>query len=78
MFQLLDRPGGAVSTAMLSRVLVPNDFGLVTVALFVIAVIELAAATGYEMALIRLGEPRRGRFSLATSTSPGALLPGRA
>ncbi|MDP2005224.1 MAG: lipopolysaccharide biosynthesis protein [Rubrivivax sp.] len=65
LFRLLDRSVGLISTAVLARLLVPNDFGLVAMAMSVIAVIELATAFSFEVALIQMPKPRREHFDTA-------------
>jgi O-antigen/teichoic acid export membrane protein len=58
-FRLIDRSLGIISTAILARLLLPADFGLVAMAMSVIALIELATAFGFEVALIQKAEPDR-------------------
>lgn len=65
LFRLLDRSVGLISTAVLARLLVPNDFGLVAMAMSVIAVIELATAFSFEVALIQMAKPSRAHFDTA-------------
>lgn len=65
LFRLLDRSIGVVSTAILARLLVPADFGLVAMAMSIIAVIELATAFGFEIALIQKRDPTREHFDTA-------------
>lgn len=65
LFRLLDRSVGLISTAVLARLLLPNDFGLVAMAMSVIAVIELATAFSFEVALIQMQKPRREHFDSA-------------
>lgn len=79
LFRLFDRSIGIVSTVLLARLLTPNDFGLVAMAMTVIAFIELATAFGFEMALIQMREPRREHFDTAWTlnlcmAAGGALL----
>lgn len=65
MFRLLDRSIGVVSTAILARLLIPADFGLVAMAMAIIAVIELATAFGFEIALIQKRDAGREHFDTA-------------
>lgn len=65
LFRLLDRSIGVVSTAVLARLLLPADFGLVAMAMSVIAVIELASTFSFEMALIQKAEPTRAHYDTA-------------
>lgn len=53
LFKAVDRVLGIVSTLLLARLLVPADFGLVAMAMSVIAVIEVATAFSFEVALIQ-------------------------
>lgn len=64
-FRLFDRSIGIVSTAVLARLLVPADFGLVAMAMSVIAVIELATAFSFEVALIQKADPQRSHYDTA-------------
>ena len=52
LLRLFDRSVGILSTTVLARLLVPADFGLVAMAMSVIAIIELATAFSFEIALI--------------------------
>jgi PST family polysaccharide transporter len=65
LFKLVDRALGIVSTLVLARLLVPADFGLVAMAMSVIAVIELASAFSFEIALIQKPNPQRVHFDTA-------------
>ncbi len=65
LFRLFDRSIGLVSTAVLARVLVPADFGLVAMAMSVIALIELATAFSFDIALIQKKDPQRAHFDTA-------------
>ena len=65
LFRLFDRTIGIISTAVLARLLVPADFGLVAMAMSVIAVIELATAFSFEVALIQKPDPTREHFDTA-------------
>jgi lipopolysaccharide exporter len=51
--KLTERSLGLISTLVLARLLIPADFGLVAMAMSVIALIELATAFGFELALIQ-------------------------
>lgn len=65
LFRLLDRSIGIVSTAALARLLLPADFGLVAMAMSIIAIIELASTFSFEMALIQKAEPSRAHYDTA-------------
>jgi O-antigen/teichoic acid export membrane protein len=58
--RLMDRSVGLASTVILARVLVPADFGVVAMAMGVVALLELFAAFGLDSALIQrkdIGRP---------------------
>lgn len=65
LFRLLDRSIGIVSTAILARLLLPADFGLVAMAMSIIAVIELATTFSFEIALIQKADPQREHYDTA-------------
>lgn len=65
LFRLVDRSIGLVSTAILARLLIPADFGLVAMAMSVIAMIELATAFSFEVALIQKKDPQREHYDTA-------------
>lgn len=65
LFRLFDRSVGVVSTLILARLLVPADFGLVAMGLSVIAIIELATAFSFEVALIQKEHPQREHYDTA-------------
>lgn len=51
--RLLERSIGFISTLILARLLLPDDFGVVAMALTVFAFIEIAGQFGFDFALIR-------------------------
>lgn len=65
LFKAVDRVLGIVSTLLLARLLVPADSGLVAMAMSVIAVIELATAFSFEVAIIQ--KPHLGRTHFDTA-----------
>jgi O-antigen/teichoic acid export membrane protein len=64
-FKLADRGLGFISTLILARVLVPDDFGIVAMATVVITLIELFSAFGLDVALIRASSADRDYFDSA-------------
>ncbi len=62
LFKLFDRGLGFISTVVLARVLTPADFGLVAMAMSVVALIELAGAFSLEVALIQRKAPSRAHY----------------
>ena len=65
LFKLLDRSLGIVSMLVLARVLVPADFGLVAMAMSLIALLELFGAFGLDVALIQRSDATRTHFDTA-------------
>lgn len=64
-FKLLDKSIGLVSTLVLVRVLTPTDFGLVAMAMAVVALLELMGAFGFDSALIQRQDTARSHFDTA-------------
>lgn len=64
-FKLLDRSVGILSTVVLARLLTPKDFGLIAMAIAVMAILELMAAFGFDSALIQRQNTRREHFDTA-------------
>src|SRR5688572_6817692 len=62
LFKLLDRGMGLVSVVILARLLVPADFGLIAVAMSLIALLEVLGAFGLETALIQRTDARREHY----------------
>jgi lipopolysaccharide exporter len=54
--QAVERVFGLVSVAIVARVLTPTDFGVVAVAMTVVAAVELTSAFGFDWALVRYRE----------------------
>lgn len=65
LFRFAERALGLVSTFILARLLVPADFGIVAMAMSVIAIIELASAFSFEIALIQKRELTRAHYDTA-------------
>lgn len=64
-FKLLDKSVGLISTLVLARVLTPSDFGLVAMAMAVVALLELMGAFGFDSALIQRQHTERKHFDTA-------------
>lgn len=64
-FRLIDRSLGLISTAILARLLLPADFGLVAMAMSIIGLIELATAFSFEIALIQKARLERAHYDTA-------------
>ena len=65
LMKLLERSLGIVSTLVLARLLVPADFGLVAMAMSVVALIELASAFSLDVLLIQRSNPTRDHYDTA-------------
>jgi len=64
-WRVADRTLGLVSTIVLVRLLVPADFGLVAMAMSVIAVLELLSAFSFDTALIQNQRAERRHYDTA-------------
>jgi lipopolysaccharide exporter len=64
-WRVADRTLGLVSTIVLARLLVPADFGLVAMAMSVIAVLELLSAFSFDTALIQNQQAERRHYDTA-------------
>src|ERR1044071_5208192 len=71
---------GFVSTLFLARLLMPEDFGIVTIAMIVVGTVEIFNQTGQHLAIIRHPNPTREHYDSAwtifiiLSTVLGALV----
>jgi PST family polysaccharide transporter len=65
LFKLVDRGLAIISTLILARLLVPADFGLVAMAMSVIAILELATSFSFEVALIQRTRVEREHYDTA-------------
>ena len=64
-FKLLERSIGLVSTVVLARLLLPEDFGLIAMATSVIAITELLQAFNFDVALIQNQEAAQEDYNSA-------------
>lgn len=64
-FRLADRSLGLISTVVLARLLVPEDFGLIAMAMSVIAAIDVIGSFGFDSALIAHRQPERRHYDSA-------------
>ncbi len=64
-FKLIDRSMGLVSTVVLARLLVPADFGLVAMAMVLIAALQLLVSFSFDVALIQNRNAGREQFDTA-------------
>src|SRR5688572_8217477 len=65
LFKLTERSLGIISTIVLARLLVPADFGLVAMAMAVIAILELFSNFNFDTVLIREESVQRRHFDTA-------------
>jgi lipopolysaccharide exporter len=63
--KMLDRGIGLISTIVLARLLVPEDFGIVAMASSVLALLELLSTFGFDIALIRQPDIQRSHYDTA-------------
>ncbi len=65
LFKLLERGLGLISTLMLARLLAPKDFGIVAMAMSLIALLELFSAFGMDTVLIQQNNATDVHFNTA-------------
>jgi len=63
--RLVDKGIGLASTVFLARLLVPADFGVVAMAMGVVALLDVFSAFGFDTALIQRGNVDRSRYDTA-------------
>ena len=64
-FKLLDRSIGLLSTIVLARVLVPEDFGLVAMAMVLIGALQVLISFSFDVTLIQNPQAGRDQFDTA-------------
>ncbi len=62
-FKVVDRCTGILSTAILARLLAPEDFGLIALAVSIIAVLEVMGAFGLDTALVQRVDATEEHFN---------------
>jgi lipopolysaccharide exporter len=62
LFKIIDRGTGMFSTLILARLLLPEDFGLISLATSVIAMLEVLGAFGLDTALVQRVDATREHF----------------
>ncbi len=65
LFKFVERGLGLISTLILVRLLTPNDFGVVAMAMSFVALLELLSAFGFDIALIRKRDADRSHYDTA-------------
>ena len=65
LFRLTDRGIGFISTMILARLLVPEDFGLVAMGMSILAALELLGAFSFDIALIQNQNAERRHYDTA-------------
>lgn len=68
-FKLIDRSVGLISTIVLARMLNPEDFGLVAMAMILLAALNLLISFGFEIQLIQNSKAGRDQFDTAWTFS---------
>ncbi len=80
----LDRGLGLISMLILARLLAPDAFGLVAMAMSIVALLDLLKAFGFDVVLIQHADPQRSHydtaftFNVAVSLGVTAILAGLA
>lgn len=69
---------GLASTVILARLLAPDDFGVIAIALIVVGLLETVAYAGVDLALMRPGADSREHYDTAWTIQliQGALIAG--
>lgn len=65
LFKLTERSIGLISTLVLARLLMPEDFGLVAMAMSLVAMTELMSAFGFDIVLIQRQDATRQHYDTA-------------
>jgi O-antigen/teichoic acid export membrane protein len=65
LFKFVERGLGLISTLILVRLLVPDDFGVVAMAMSFVALLELLSAFGFDIALIQRRDATRAHYDTA-------------
>jgi len=63
LFKFIERGIGLISTIVLARLLVPADFGVVAMAMVIIAILELMGAFGFDVTLIQRADVSDAHFN---------------
>jgi O-antigen/teichoic acid export membrane protein len=64
-FRFVEKSFGLISTIILARLLAPEDFGLMAMAVSIIAILELTSAFSFDMALIQNQNAERRHYDTA-------------
>ena len=67
LFKSLERSLSLISVVILARLLIPADFGLVAMAVSVIALVEIVSTFNFELAIIQRTNPAREHYDSAWS-----------
>lgn len=65
LFRLLDRGIGFVSTLILARLLMPADFGLIAMAMSILALVAMLSTFSFDIALIQNANAERRHYDTA-------------
>jgi O-antigen/teichoic acid export membrane protein len=65
LFRMIDRGIGFVSTLILARLLIPADFGLVAMAMSILAFVSMLSAFSFDIALIQNAQSERRHYDTA-------------
>src|SRR5262245_27387881 len=69
LLRLSERGLGLISTVVLARLLVPEDFGLTAMAMSLIALLQLLDAFNFDIALIQNQKAERRHFDTAWTSN---------
>ena len=64
-FKFTERSIGLISTIILARLLIPEDFGVIAMAMSIIAILELLGAFGFDVAIIQNQSAERKHYDTA-------------
>lgn len=65
LFKLFEKSISIVSTIIIARLLVPDDFGIVVIAIIIVEFLELLRAFGFDMALIQNQQATKEHYNTA-------------
>lgn len=67
LVKVIERSLGLISTLILARILVPQDFGLIALAMSVLGILEILGSFGFDIALIQNQQAPRSHYDTAWS-----------
>jgi O-antigen/teichoic acid export membrane protein len=73
LLRLVERSIGLISTLILARLLIPADFGVVAMAMSIVAGLEIMTAFGFDIALIQRPDSDRRHYDGLDTERPVGL-----